>query len=250
VSEAVEQALAHVWGYGVGLDMARTRFGVYEHLNAFARQEDVDLSSALSLGLWAAPRAWGYAGVHAGVGPAVSGQVATRWPRGLALVRAGAHGVFGSGGLDSGLVQGTLDVASMNLSRQALLLHLEAGAMQNPRPGTAFDPWVTQNGPRGFGAHAFTGTRLVYAMVEDRILLADELWGVLGVGAAPYVEYGGAWYAGIEPARLGGDAGIALRFGSPRSVLGSVAEFDVSYRYRRFEGGPWALTFRRTFALK
>lgn len=235
---------------GVGVDASRIRFGVFEHLNGFARQEDVDLSSALSVGLWAAPRAWGYTGVHAGVGPAVSGQIAARWSSGLALLRAGAHGVFGAAGLDSGRAQGTLDVASMSISRHALLVHLEVGAMQNPRPGTAFDPWATENGPRAFGAHAFTGTRLVYAMIEDRILLADELWGVLGVGAAPYVEYGGAWYAGAEPARLGGDLGVALRFGSPRSVIGSVSEFDVSYRYRRFQGGPWALTFRRSFILK
>jgi hypothetical protein len=236
---------------GVGIDAARVRYGVFEHLNGFARQEDVDLSSAVSLGLWAAPRAWGYAGAHAGVGPTISGQLATRWTKGLALLRAEAHGVFGSGGLDSGLAHATLDIASLALSRQALLLHLEAGTMRNPRPGTAFDLWITQNGPRGFGAHAFTGTRLAYAMIEDRVLVADQLWGVLGVGAAPYVEYGGAWYAGVDSVRLGGDAGVALRLGSPRSVRGDVAEFDVSWRFRRFPGdGPWALTFRKSFTLK
>ncbi len=236
---------------GVGVDAAQVRFGVFEHLNGFARQEDVDLSSTVSLGLWAAPRAWGYGGDHAGLGPSVSGQVATRWPKGLALLRADAHGVYGRAGLDSGQAHATLDVASLAISRQAILLHLEGGAMAGQRPGTAFDPWATLNGPRGFGAHVFTGTRLVYAMLEDRILVADQLWGVLGVGVAPYLEYGGAWYAGMEPSRLGGDAGLAMRLGSPRSVRGDVAEFAVSYRYRRFAGqGPWALTVRQSFALK
>lgn len=235
---------------GLGIDAARVRFGVYEHLNGFARQEDVDLSSTLSLGVWAAPRAWGYAGDRAGVGPVVSGQLAARWRTGLALVRADAHGVYGQSGLDSGQTHASVDVASLALSRQALLLHVEGGAMQGQRPGTTFDPWATLNGPRGFGAHAFTGTRLVYAMLEDRILVADQLWGVVGVGVAPYVEYGGAWYGGQESARLGGDAGLALRLGSPRSVRGDVAEFAVSYRYRRFAGGPWALTVRKSFALK
>jgi hypothetical protein len=236
---------------GVGIDAARVRFGVFQHLNGFAQQEDVDLSSTLSLGLWIAPRAWGYAAAHAGVGPAVSGQVATRWATGLALLRADAHGVFSPVGLDSGQTHASLDVASLALPRQALLLHVEGGAMHGQRPGTAFDTWVTLNGPRGFGAHAFTGTRLVYAMLEDRILVSDQLWGVVGLGLAPYLEYGGAWYGGQERARLGGDAGLALRLGSPRSVRGDVGEFAVSYRYRRFAGeGPWALTVRKSFALK
>ena len=235
---------------GVGIDAARVRFGVYQHLNGFARQEDVDLSSALSVGVWAAPRAWGYAGDRAGLGPSLSGQVAARWAKGLVLARAAAHGVYGRAGLDSGQTHASLDVASLALSRQALLLHVEGGAMQGQRPGTTFDPWSTLNGPRGFGAHAFTGTRLVYAMIEDRIFVADQLWGVVGVGVAPYIEYGGAWYGGLEPARLGGDAGVALRLGSPRSVRGDVAEFAVSYRYHRFAGGPWAVTVRKSFALK
>jgi hypothetical protein len=148
-------------------------------------------------------------------------------------------------------VHATLDVASLALSGQALLLHLEGGAQRRPKPGAVFDPWSTQNGPRGFGAHVFTGTRLVYAMLEDRVAVADQVWGVLGVGVAPYIEYGGAWHAGIEPARLGGNAGVALRLGSPRSVRGDVAEIDVSWRWSKgFSTSPWALTFRRSFTLK
>jgi hypothetical protein len=239
------------WTIGAGIDAGRVRYGVFQHLNGFARQEDVDLSSAVSLRVWVAPRAWGYAGSHAGIGPALSGQVATRWSSGLALLRADAHGVFGRAGLDSGQTHASLDLASLALANHVLLAHLEGGAMEGQRRGTAFDLWATLNGPRGFGAHEFTGTRFVYAMLEDRLLLADQLWGVVGLGLAPYLEYGGAWYGGLEPARLGGDAGLALRIGSPRSVRGDVGEFAVSYRYRRFAGeGPWALTVRKSFALK
>jgi hypothetical protein len=68
---------------------------------------------------------------------------------------------------------------------------------------------------------------------------------------APYVEYGGAWYAGQEAARLGGDVGLALRLGSPRSVRGDVAEFDISWRFGDgFTGSPWALTLRKSYILK
>ena len=54
---------------GAGLEMKRVRFQVLENFNSFARQEDVDLSQTLHLGLWAAPRAWGYEPGRAGVGP-------------------------------------------------------------------------------------------------------------------------------------------------------------------------------------
>jgi hypothetical protein len=236
---------------GLGIDAARVRYAVFEHLNGFGRREDVDLSSALRLGVWVAPRAWGYPARDAGVGPEVQWQVGTRWRTGLALLRGQVHGVIGSAGLDSGLVHATLDVASLALPSQAVLLHLEGGALRRPKFGEAFDLWATDNGPRGFGAHVFTGTRSVYAMLEDRVLVADQLWGVLGVGLAPYVEYGGAWYAGLEPSRLGGNAGVALRLGSPRSVRGDVAEIDVSWRWSTgFSSTPWALTFRRSFTLK
>lgn len=237
---------------GAGVDAGHVRYAVFEHLNGFARREDVDLSSAVRVGVWAAPRAWGYPADRAGLGPEVKGQVGARWRSGLVLLRGEVHGVAGAAGLDSGLARGTLDVASLALPRQALLLHLEGGALRRPKFGQAFDPWSTQNGPRGFGAHAFTGTRLVYAMVEDRVLVADQLWGLVGLGVAPYLEYGGAWYPERgEATRLGGDAGLAFRLGSPRSVRGDVAELDVSWRWGDgFTGSPWALTFRRSFALK
>jgi hypothetical protein len=236
---------------GAGLHAGRVRYGVYQGLNGFGRREDVDLSSTIRVGVWAAPRAWGYPAGRAGAGPSLAGQVAAVWRSGLALLRVSANGVVGSAGVDSVSARATLDVASLGLPRQALLAHLEFGALRKPRPGTAFDPWATQNGPRAYGAHAFTGTRLVYAMLEDRVVVAEALWGLLGVGVAPYVEYGGAWYAGLEPARLGGDAGLALRLGSPRSVRGDVAELDVSWRWGDgFTGGPWALTVRKSFILK
>lgn len=236
---------------GIGIAAARTRYAVFEHLNGFGRREDVDLSSAVRLGVWAAPRAWGYPAGRAGLGPEMQGQVGARWGSGLALLRGELHGVVGSAGVDSGFARASLDVASLGLPRQALLLHLEASALRRPKFGEVFDPWSTQNGPRGFGAHAFTGTRLVYAMLENRVLVADHLWGLVGLGVAPYLEYGGAWYAEFEAARLGGDAGLALRMGSPRSVRGDVAELDVSWRWGDgFTGSPWALTFRKSFILK
>jgi hypothetical protein len=237
---------------GAGIEAARVRYGVFEHLNGFARREDVDVSSLVAGGFWLAPRAWGYPAARAGVGPTMRAQVGAVWPSGLARLGVAAQGVVGGAGVDSGTAYAVFDVASTRLRGQAMLLHVEGRALRNPRPGAALDPWATQNGPRGFAAHAFSGTRLFYAMLEDRVLIADELWGILGLGAAPYVEYGGAWYAGVEPARLGGDAGMALRLGSPRSTRGDVAELDIAWRWGEGfpRGKPWALTFRKSFILR
>src|ERR1051325_238602 len=42
---------------GAGIELKQVRFQVLENFNAFAHQEDVDLSQILRLGVWAAPRA-------------------------------------------------------------------------------------------------------------------------------------------------------------------------------------------------
>jgi len=104
---------------------------------------------------------------------------------------------------------------------------------------------LEQRGPRLFGAHAFTGTRMAWLVLEDRILVADDVWGLLGIGVAPFLDYGGAWY-GDEPVRLGGDVGVALRLGPTRAVSGDAAELAVGYRFgERSAGRGWAVTLRR-----
>src|SRR5439155_25027138 len=96
-----------------------------------------------------------------------------------------------------------------------------------------------------FGIHAFTGTRLVWLALEDGVLVADDLWGLIGVGVAPFLDYGGAWYAG-EPARLGGDVGLSLRIGPTRAVRGDVADIAVGYRLGEgVAGGPWGFALRK-----
>src|SRR5437879_6816234 len=93
-----------------------------------------------------------------------------------------------------------------------------------------FDLWVTQNGPRVFGIHEFSGTHMAWLALEDRVLVADNLWGLMGVGVAPFLDYGGAWYSD-EPARLGGAVGGSLRVGATRAGRGGVGGVAVGYRF-------------------
>jgi hypothetical protein len=235
---------------GGGIEIAHTRFRVLQHFDTYGRREDLDLSQRLRIGAWAAPRAFGYDAGHAGVGPVLEGQATAVWPGGFVALRGEGHGVYTASGLDSGLVRGSVTLASQNLPRQTAVVHLEAAAMARAKPGAEFDLWRDQNGPRVFGAHQFTGTRMIWLAVEHRVLVKDDLWGLLGVGLAPFLDYGGAWFAD-ERARLGGDAGVSLRLGPTRAVHGDVSEVAVGYRFGEgFTGGRWAMTLRKGITFK
>jgi hypothetical protein len=233
---------------GAGVDLGHVRFQVLERFNSYARREDIDLSQLVHVGLWAAPRAWGYPSDRAGVGAEASSQLSALWTGGFAVLRGAANAVYTAGGLDTARVTGSMTAASQNLRGQTLILHLEGGALRRPKPGNEFDLWVLQKGPRVFGIHEFTGSRMVWLALEDRVLVQDELWGLVGVGVAPFVDYGGAWYAD-EPARLGGDVGLSLRMGPTRAVHGDVGEFALGYRFGTgFSGNHWALAVRKGIA--
>ncbi|HTI03755.1 MAG TPA: hypothetical protein VL549_00445, partial [Gemmatimonadales bacterium] len=215
-----------------GVDVGAVRFRVMEHFNSYARREDVDLSPTVHLGIV----------MQSGnVGYEFSGQTSAVWKGGFVLLRTDANG------LDTTRTRGQVTVVSQNIARHTLILHAEGGVVTHPKPGGEFDPWVEQREPRLFGLHDFTGTRTTWFAFEDRILVADDILGMVAFGVAPFVDYGGAWY-GDEPARQGGDAGLSLRFGPTRAVRGDAAEFAFGYRWGPGERKPWAFTLRKGFS--
>jgi hypothetical protein len=214
---------------GAGLELARTRYVVAQSLDQFARREDVDVSRRLFLGLYVAPRAFGYQAGRAGVGPVLQAQLGAAWRRTFAWARLDADGVVGAGRVDSGRVEVSATLLSQRLPRQTLVLHAEGGVERRIAPGGEFDLWLSFDGPRAYGAHVFTGTRRYWLVAEDRVLVTPELAGLVGVGLAPFVEWGGAWYADERP-RDAGDVGLALRLGATRSTRGEVTEIAVARR--------------------
>src|SRR5205807_6642404 len=110
----------------------------------------------------------------------------------------------------------------------------EGAQLRRAKPGGEFDLWLTQNGPRVFGIHEFTGTHMAWLALEDRVLVADNLWGLMGVGVAPFLDYGGGWVSD-EPGPLGGAGGGALRIGPARAVRGGGG--GVAGGYRLGKGG-------------
>src|SRR2546430_3699010 len=92
-----------------------TLFRSLERFNSYARREDVDVSQVLHVGVWVAPRSWGYPSGQAGVGPEVSAQLAAPWRRGFAVLRVGANGVLTAGLPDSGRGAGGTNRPGPNL---------------------------------------------------------------------------------------------------------------------------------------
>ncbi|MFI5232999.1 MAG: hypothetical protein ACHQSE_10870 [Gemmatimonadales bacterium] len=230
---------------GLGLDMGRPHLRVVENLNSIGRREDADITDRFNVGVWAAPRAFGYRQDHAGVGLATAIQKGTSWSGGFGIARVTADGVYGGAGLDSGRVTGEATAVQFASKSQSLLVHAEAGAMRNENPGGEFDLWTFDNGPRLYSAHTFTGNRMVWASMEDRFVVKEDFLGLVDVGLAPFVDYGGAWYSD-ESARLAVNVGMSLRLGLSRGTSGDVVEYAVGYRYGdKSIGRGWALTIRR-----
>ena len=258
--EALEPPGSTFGTFGAGLEAARSKFHVMQRLNTYGRREDVNLSDYVRVGAWAAPRAWGYSAEQAGIGLEASGQASTAWTGGYVTLSGGAYGVYTGAGLDSARVRGGLTLVSQNLEYHTLIAHVEGGALRRAKPTTFYDTWLNQSGPRLYPAHAFTGTRTIWVTFEDRIVVADQAFGLVGVGLAPYFDWGGAWFGDepvwpgknaaltlLEPMRTGCDAGMSIRLGATRAVRGDVTEIAFGYRFGAPADAPhgWALSLRR-----
>jgi hypothetical protein len=227
---------------GSGVELARVRYHTARNVNTYGRPEWVDLSQVARLGVWAAPRAWGYAAERAGVGAEARWQAAVAAPRGRghAVLRADAAGAWARGALDSAHVRARLTIVAQpaGWGRHTLVAHGDAGLMLGRRPPGFYDLWLEQRGPRLFPPHAFMAPRLWWIAVEHRVLVVESLAGQLGLGVAPFADYADA--GGVA----GGDAGLALRVAPLRMAASDVTEIAVGYRFGA-EPGRWAVGLRK-----
>jgi len=229
---------------GPYVELLRPRYLEVTHYNGFAREEDIDLSARLVLGVSLAPSAFGYA--RDGLGGVLEVQAGLGIPAAFARLQASVSGLVTSSAVDSGQVRGRLTLASRLLRRQATVVHVEAGAQKNPAPGAEFDIGHGA-GPRGFEPHAFTGTRMAWGVLEHRVFLVDALFNLIGLGVAGFVDYGGAWYADQSP-RVGGNVGLGLRMGGTTSTGPNVGRLDVAYRFGEgWSGNRWVVSFGQAY---
>jgi hypothetical protein len=225
---------------GLWTELARPRFVEVTHYNGFSREEDLDLGSRVVLGAGVVLRSLGYA--RNGAAPFAEVRTGIGTAKAFARLGIEAGGLLTSAGVDSGRVAAALTVASRLIPRQATVLHFEAGLRKNPAPGAEFDLGHGL-GPRAFEPHAFTGTRAIWGVAEHRVFLWDELFGMLGLGVAGFVDYGGAWFAD-QPARHGGDVGIGIRSGATSATGPNVGRLDLAYRFGDgITGSRWVVSF-------
>ncbi|NIM51915.1 MAG: hypothetical protein GTN78_05380 [Gemmatimonadales bacterium] len=230
---------------GIFADLVDARFKVVKHYNGFDRDEDLDLSTRVTVAAWVAPDVFGYR--ENGIGPGVFVQLGAALGKNFARLQAAANGLFTSSGLDSGQVRIAFTAASQVIPKSATVLHVQYGARRGTPPGSEFDLGHGL-GPRAFGPHAFTGDRSVWGSIEQRAFLIDEVLGILGVGFVAFLDYGGAWFAD-QPSRLGGDVGVGLRVGATRATGQNIGGLDLAYRFGDgVDGDRWVVSFGRGFA--
>jgi len=231
---------------GVFTEIHRANFKVVNYYNGFGRAEDLDLSTTLRLSLWVAPALFGHA--TNGIAPTVSFGTGASLPFGFMRAVVYAGGLFNSGGLDSGRVHVHATVGAQLSSRHATFLHLNAGALESPAPGSEFDfgynhaplhpvsefDHVYDLVPVRYEPHSFVGTRQFWGTLEHRWFTWENLLANLGLGFAAFLDYGGAWYPDL-PIRAGGSVGLGLRFGFSRATGLNVGRFDCGYQF----GGGW-----------
>lgn len=223
---------------GLYLEARRAHFLVTRGFVGFGREEDVDVSTLVRIGALVAPTAFGYD--RSGVAPFISGRTGTSFGAGFLFADLRANGLYDSAGLDSGSVTLGATMVLQPAPRHTLVVHGDGGWIRNPLPGEEFDLGLG-SGPRAFRSHAFTGDRTYYATAEYRYTLAEELWKVVGLGVAGFVDHGGAWYNG-SPRRTGWDAGIGLRLGASRAAGVEAIRIDLARRFANdVDGAGWVL---------
>ncbi|MFW6083826.1 MAG: hypothetical protein ACODAA_01280 [Gemmatimonadota bacterium] len=189
-------------------------------------EQDVDLTSGITVGLRFAPESFGYE--RTGIG----GHFAVRSGTsiGPVLMRAAlvANGLFDSAGLDSGRVVTSVTGGVVPGNRHATLFHVEGGLLNSPPPGQEFDLGFS-TAPRSFEPHAFVGTRALWGTIEHRWYALPRILDQFGAALAAYFDFGGAWYPDQEP-RWGSEIGIGLRTSSRLAPDAESSRIDLGYR--------------------
>lgn len=225
-------------------EWSRVRYITRRGFQTFTRIEDIDLSTTLTVGLYAAPAFLGYD--SAGVGLFASLRIGAPFRNGFILFSGISDGLITAAGVDSGGTVLSTTVAWNPDSNSQLVWHGTGGRMTDPAPGYEFDLGLN-SGPRAFGVHSFTGNRAFFTTLEARRLIWPSILGVESIGIAAYVDYGGAWWSG-SPVRTGTDVGVGLRAAQSRSSQGIVGRLDLSWRFANDAvGAGWVVSLGRGF---
>jgi hypothetical protein len=225
---------------GGELDFSCERFSQRASINAFHLREDFDLGTRVQLRAGYSARRWG----AARDGYVVLGE----GYQGLSLGRRQFMlGTFlGEGQWIDGRVEDLRLVAAAyfyrNLDRrQTLAAAIRHGSSVRTPPQAVYTLGAI-TGLRGFESYSVWGERMLLANLEDRVLLVQDLLGLVSVGVTLFTDCGLAWSAGrSEEARPRADVGMGLRLLGSRSSGGLVTRIDVAFPALGAEEGAGAV---------
>jgi len=227
------------------MEVSQSKYSVIRGYRGIGAPEDVDLSRTIRVGLWVAPKAFGYE--RTGLGPALTVHAGKTFTGGFAYLDGRASSLFTGKGLDSGTFAGGGALALQPKPRHSVLVSASGGMAKDPHPGAEFDLGLTF-GPRGFPAHSFTGDRAFFTTAEYKYIAWSDVFGLFAVGFAAFGDYGGAWYDG-SGTRTGADAGLGLRIGSTRgSATKGATRIDFAHRFKNDAlGAAWVIAIGSGF---
>jgi hypothetical protein len=228
---------------GPTLALRAPRFIRMRNVQYMGRVEDFDLGPQLRASVLFAPSAWGYD--RSGVGTSLAVASGLRLPSGFAQATASVSVLTTRYGTDSSSAEGASTVVLQPGPRHLIVANVSGGLQRRAAPGDEFDLGLGA-GLRAYPVHAFTGDRYYLTGAEYRVLVWPEILGLVGVGAAAFVDHAGAWFAG-SPRRTGTEVGAGLRFASLREA-GVVWRVDLSRRTANdVLSGGWVLSIGRGF---
>lgn len=88
-----------------------------------------------------------------------------------------------------------------------------------------------EKGLRGYSVRQFSGSKKILLNCENRQLLVRDLWHLVSVGWATFVDTGAVWREGENLAldQFKTDVGVGLRFSLTRSLRANLVRLDAAY---------------------
>jgi len=189
------------------------------------RIEDYDLGPSFSLKLGVAPEFLGSSSDFGSFQAHVDAGVET--PLGIGLLRSGIEGRWERSPQE---VLETLNGRWIWQSSPAHTFEAAVLGAAGTRPARNYQTVVGGlNGLRAYPVHQVAGKRLIRWNAEDRHAVIRNLFQVVTVGSAVFVDGARGWGSGAEGTGWFHDAGIGLRLAPPRAAIGPVIRADVAW---------------------
>lgn len=230
--------------FGPYLAVGYPKFHHVRYYQAGGRTEDLQLGITGTVGLYVAPAAWGYGST--GIGPTVTLSAGQGSPHAFLLETVTATSLYQSRALDSGTVNAGVTAAWFPEPQQMLIAYAGGGMQRNVAVGEEFQLGFGY-GARAYPQYAFTGDRMFITSAEYRWIIWPNLYKIVAVGVAAFVDHAGAWFDG-SPQRAGTDFGVGLRLGARTGTAGYLMRADLAYRMANDQvPAGWVFTFGKGF---